>query len=226
MTEGGSRIEEKHQPPTRDTGHASVGWFCNNNSNLCSCPVQRTLLLLWHNVSETNCPRCPDIFQKAAEEARFAARTRSIVHLLQAFPGWARKIPERPRCCQSFTKMSQGLCAEHSLTSAWIFYTWQVRPESGRLPIIHHSGYVCDLPANHRFPMGKFPRVLHFLLKDQVVEEGQVGALSPAAAVRRRKLIKCSCRVIHLRIPLTNNSPIVGVAVHGIVQQCKTATCC
>uniref|UniRef100_A0A3B5K8H8 Histone deacetylase 12 n=1 Tax=Takifugu rubripes TaxID=31033 RepID=A0A3B5K8H8_TAKRU len=26
----------------------------------------------------------------------------------------------------------------------------------------------CDLPTNHRFPMGKFPRVLHFLFKDQV----------------------------------------------------------
>ncbi|XP_075892597.1 uncharacterized protein SYNPCC7002_A1628 [Nelusetta ayraudi] len=61
-----------------------------------------------------------------------------------------------------------------SFTSCRRFRDELVRPESGRLPIIHHSGYVCDLPANHRFPMGKFPRVLHFLLKDQVVEESQV----------------------------------------------------
>uniref|UniRef100_A0A3Q4BL10 Histone deacetylase domain-containing protein n=1 Tax=Mola mola TaxID=94237 RepID=A0A3Q4BL10_MOLML len=45
---------------------------------------------------------------------------------------------------------------------------------SDGLPIIHHSGYTCDLPPNHRFPMGKFPRVLHFLIKDQVVSEKQV----------------------------------------------------
>uniref|UniRef100_A0A3Q1FNN6 Histone deacetylase 12 n=1 Tax=Acanthochromis polyacanthus TaxID=80966 RepID=A0A3Q1FNN6_9TELE len=49
-----------------------------------------------------------------------------------------------------------------------------VRHESSGLPIIHHSRYVCELPANHRFPMSKFPRVLHFLLLDQVVTDKQV----------------------------------------------------
>ncbi|KAF3847483.1 hypothetical protein F7725_020511 [Dissostichus mawsoni] len=49
-----------------------------------------------------------------------------------------------------------------------------VSRESSALPIIHHSRYVCDLPPNHRFPMGKFPRVLHFLIKDQVITEEQV----------------------------------------------------
>lgn len=62
----------------------------------------------------------------------------------------------------------------HSLSSSHTL-TWQVRQESNGLPIIHHSKYVCDLPANHRFPMGKFPRVLHFLIKDQVITENQVG---------------------------------------------------
>ncbi|XP_010794350.1 histone deacetylase 11 [Notothenia coriiceps] len=50
----------------------------------------------------------------------------------------------------------------------------QVSRESSALPIIHHSRYVCDLPPNHRFPMAKFPRVLHFLIKDQVITEEQV----------------------------------------------------
>lgn len=50
----------------------------------------------------------------------------------------------------------------------------QVRHESRGLPIVHHSKYVCDLPPNHRFPMGKFPRVLRSLLKDQVITEKQV----------------------------------------------------
>ncbi len=53
-------------------------------------------------------------------------------------------------------------------------FTSQVTHESGGLPIVHHSKYVCDLPANHRFPMAKFPRVLHFLIKDQVITEKQV----------------------------------------------------
>lgn len=170
-------IEEKRSTSRQPVIQYTLSWsgFATTTTTS-SCPVQRTFLLLWHNVSKTNSLRYTDICQKAAEEARFAARTRSIVQLLQAFPGWARKIPARaPRCCQSFTETSQELCAQHSLTFPRIFSTWQVRPESGRLPIIHHSGYVCDLPANHRFPMGKFPRVLHFLLKDQVVEESQVG---------------------------------------------------
>lgn len=60
------------------------------------------------------------------------------------------------------------------LTCQVNFPTWQVRHESSGLPIIHHSGYACDLPPNHRFPMGKFPRVLHFLIKDQIITEKQV----------------------------------------------------
>ncbi|KAJ8404714.1 hypothetical protein AAFF_G00335770 [Aldrovandia affinis] len=48
--------------------------------------------------------------------------------------------------------------------------------ESGTrgLPVVHHSKYVCDLPPDHRFPMGKFPRVLHFLIKDQVITDKQI----------------------------------------------------
>uniref|UniRef100_A0A3B4G1N5 Histone deacetylase domain-containing protein n=1 Tax=Pundamilia nyererei TaxID=303518 RepID=A0A3B4G1N5_9CICH len=49
-----------------------------------------------------------------------------------------------------------------------------VRHESSALPVVHHSKYVCDLPPNHRFPMGKFPRVLQCLLRDQVITEKQV----------------------------------------------------
>ncbi|XP_068441767.1 uncharacterized protein SYNPCC7002_A1628 [Clinocottus analis] len=54
------------------------------------------------------------------------------------------------------------------------FRTDPVRHESSSLPIVHHSKYVCDLPPNHRFPMGKFPRVLHHLIQDQVITEKQV----------------------------------------------------
>ncbi|KAG8001880.1 Histone deacetylase 11 [Nibea albiflora] len=61
-----------------------------------------------------------------------------------------------------------------AFTSCRGFHAEQVRLESSGLPIIHHGKYVCDLPANHRFPMNKFPRVLHFLLKDQVITEKQV----------------------------------------------------
>nr|XP_057937012.1 LOW QUALITY PROTEIN: uncharacterized protein SYNPCC7002_A1628-like [Doryrhamphus excisus] len=42
------------------------------------------------------------------------------------------------------------------------------------MPIVHHDEYVCDLPANHRFPMAKFPRVLHCLIKDQIISDKQV----------------------------------------------------
>ncbi|XP_034404559.1 uncharacterized protein SYNPCC7002_A1628 isoform X2 [Cyclopterus lumpus] len=54
------------------------------------------------------------------------------------------------------------------------FRTEPVRRESSALPIVHHGKYVCDLPPGHRFPMGKFPRVLHHLIQDQVITEKQV----------------------------------------------------
>ncbi|XP_031719676.1 uncharacterized protein hdac12 isoform X4 [Anarrhichthys ocellatus] len=61
-----------------------------------------------------------------------------------------------------------------ALTACRCFHTEPVGHESSGLPIVHHSKYVCDLPPNHRFPMGKFPRVLHHLIKDQVITEKQV----------------------------------------------------
>ncbi|KAM7412798.1 hypothetical protein PAMA_020264 [Pampus argenteus] len=59
-------------------------------------------------------------------------------------------------------------------TSCRCLHAELVRHESCGLPIVHHSKYACDLPPDHRFPMGKFPRMLHFLIKDQVITEGQV----------------------------------------------------
>ncbi|XP_056139795.1 uncharacterized protein SYNPCC7002_A1628 [Lampris incognitus] len=63
----------------------------------------------------------------------------------------------------------------------------QVRSECRGLPIVHHSKYVCDLPPNHRFPMGKFPRVLDFLIKDQVITDKQVWAPEIAS----QELLSC-----------------------------------
>ncbi|XP_029923155.1 uncharacterized protein hdac12 [Myripristis murdjan] len=74
---------------------------------------------------------------------------------------------KRPR-----TKLDQLVGA--AITFCRCFHAEQIRPEDNGLPIVHHSKYVCELPANHRFPMGKFPRVLHFLLKDQVITDKQV----------------------------------------------------
>ncbi|KAL6115867.1 uncharacterized protein ACO6RY_00617 [Pungitius sinensis] len=70
------------------------------------------------------------------------------------------------------TKVARQVGA--ALAACRCFYTEPVRRESSALPIVHHSKYVCDLPPNHRFPMGKFPRVLRHLIKDQVITEKQV----------------------------------------------------
>ncbi|XP_036936039.1 uncharacterized protein SYNPCC7002_A1628 isoform X1 [Acanthopagrus latus] len=61
-----------------------------------------------------------------------------------------------------------------ALSPCRCFHAERVRPDSSGLPVVHHSQYVCDLPANHRFPMEKFPRVLHCLIQDQVITEKQV----------------------------------------------------
>ncbi|XP_034556505.1 uncharacterized protein SYNPCC7002_A1628 [Notolabrus celidotus] len=78
---------------------------------------------------------------------------------------------------QIFTKRSRmkaGRLLGEAFISHRSFHAEIVRLESKGLPIIHHRKYVCDLPPNHRFPMGKFPRVLQCLLKDQVIKETQV----------------------------------------------------
>ena len=42
------------------------------------------------------------------------------------------------------------------------------------LPIVHHHGFVCQIPPNHRFVMGKFDGLLNHLMVDGVVDEKQV----------------------------------------------------
>jgi acetoin utilization deacetylase AcuC-like enzyme len=42
------------------------------------------------------------------------------------------------------------------------------------LPIVHHPAYVAPMPQGHRFPMGKFGRVMALLLEDGVALPGYV----------------------------------------------------
>ncbi|XP_036411793.1 uncharacterized protein SYNPCC7002_A1628 [Colossoma macropomum] len=62
-----------------------------------------------------------------------------------------------------------------------VFHAEHTCQNSRELPVVHHKKYVCDLPPNHRFPMGKFPKVLQCLLKDQVITETQVWVPSLAS---------------------------------------------
>jgi acetoin utilization deacetylase AcuC-like enzyme len=48
------------------------------------------------------------------------------------------------------------------------------------LPVVHHPAYVAPMPSGHRFPMGKFGRLMTLLLADGVVEPGQVHQPEPA----------------------------------------------
>ena len=42
------------------------------------------------------------------------------------------------------------------------------------LPIVHHPAYVAPMPAGHRFPMGKFGRLMSYLLEQRSVAPSQV----------------------------------------------------
>jgi acetoin utilization deacetylase AcuC-like enzyme len=42
------------------------------------------------------------------------------------------------------------------------------------LPVVHHPAYVAPMPAGHRFPMGKFGRLMALLLADGLVRPDQV----------------------------------------------------
>ncbi len=48
------------------------------------------------------------------------------------------------------------------------------------LPIVHHPAYTAPMPATHRFPMGKFERVMRVLLRDGLVVPNQVHRPEPA----------------------------------------------
>jgi acetoin utilization deacetylase AcuC-like enzyme len=49
------------------------------------------------------------------------------------------------------------------------------------LPVVHHPAYVAPMPAGHRFPMGKFGRLMALLLADGVVQPDEVHRPEPAA---------------------------------------------
>jgi acetoin utilization deacetylase AcuC-like enzyme len=54
------------------------------------------------------------------------------------------------------------------------------------VPIIHHPAYQADLPADHRFPMGKFRRLAEVLVEEGIVAPGGFARPEPApeAALR------------------------------------------
>lgn len=54
--------------------------------------------------------------------------------------------------------------------------------DSPPLPIIHHHGFVCEIPPNHRFVMGKFDGLFNFLMKDGVIGSEQVVRPPPVPA--------------------------------------------
>jgi acetoin utilization deacetylase AcuC-like enzyme len=42
------------------------------------------------------------------------------------------------------------------------------------IPVVHHPAFSAEVPAGHRFPMGKFARLMQVLLADGVVAPGDV----------------------------------------------------
>jgi acetoin utilization deacetylase AcuC-like enzyme len=48
------------------------------------------------------------------------------------------------------------------------------------LPVVHHPAYFAPMPAGHRFPMGKFGRLMALLLRENVVAAEQVRIPEPA----------------------------------------------
>ncbi|XP_077064152.1 uncharacterized protein SYNPCC7002_A1628 isoform X2 [Siphateles boraxobius] len=73
---------------------------------------------------------------------------------------------------------NETLLKRNPMHGAWrrYFNAEHVCLESRALPLVHHVKYICDLPENHRFPMGKFPKVLESLFRDQVITDKQVWA--------------------------------------------------
>lgn len=50
------------------------------------------------------------------------------------------------------------------------------------LPVVHHPAYQADVPAGHRFPMGKFRRLAEVLVEEGIVRPGGFHEPDPAPA--------------------------------------------
>ncbi|KAG7471224.1 hypothetical protein MATL_G00122200 [Megalops atlanticus] len=107
-------------------------------------------------------------------------------------------------------------------------FVQSIRMKNGSrgLPVVHHSKYVCELPPNHRFPMGKFPRVLHFLIKDQVISEKQVCTPSLASeellgGVHTKQYLD---NFIQGKIPENDQKRTGFPWSEGIVRRCRYET--
>ena len=51
------------------------------------------------------------------------------------------------------------------------------RPKKNRemcLPLVHHHGFVCEIPPKHRFVMGKFDGLYNYLMMDRFFEPSQL----------------------------------------------------
>ena len=53
-------------------------------------------------------------------------------------------------------------------------------PRSGLPPVVHHPAYSADMPADHRFPMGKYAALAQVLIDEELVPE--TGFSRPEAA--------------------------------------------
>ena len=51
------------------------------------------------------------------------------------------------------------------------------------LPVVHHPAYRVAMPQGHRFPMGKYGRLMAYLLESAVVVPAQVRRPELASAV-------------------------------------------
>ncbi|XP_057206837.1 uncharacterized protein SYNPCC7002_A1628 [Triplophysa rosa] len=139
----------------------------------------------------------------------------------------------RTFACRAFVKYTALLREETFLkrnplrkTQRRLFNAKHTCLESDALPIVHHVKYISDLPENHRFPMGKFPKVLECLLRDQVITDKQVWAPKIAS----KELLGC----VHTEEYLAN---FIGGKISekdqrrtgfpwsaGLVQRCRYET--
>merc|ERR1712142_23888 len=83
------------------------------------------------------------------------------------------------------------LCENDAATDGpidWSFGQFEVedflrrRERHHSLPIVHHHGFVCEIPPKHRFVMGKFDGLFNYLMMDGVVTNGQLVRPPPIPA--------------------------------------------
>ena len=93
-------------------------------------------------------------------------------------------------------------------------------------PVVHHPAYSADMPADHRFPMGKYAALAQVLIDEELVPEGGFSARSRRASRCWRPCMtpSTSARCSDLAVPREVERRIGLPITRSVADRARAAT--